>query len=174
MTGHVITLGKVVGVFGIKGWVKIQSFSSPLENVFSYKDWTLEFPDHTQKQIKLREGRSQGKGLVAALDGVNDRESAQFFVGAEIKIGKEKLPQLEAGDFYWHQLEGLDVMTVEGVLLGKVGHLMETGANDVLVVKTCQGSLDERERLIPYLPEHVVTGVKLGEGCITVDWDPEF
>ena len=174
MTDHVVTLGKVVGVFGIKGWVKVQSFSSPLENVFSYKAWTLELPDHTLKQIKLREGRNQGKGLVAALEGVNDRESAQLLVGAEIRVGKDKLPQLEAGEYYWYQLEGLDVMTGDGVLLGKVSHLMETGANDVLVVRACQGSLDERERLIPYLPDQVVTSVALGDGRITVDWDPEF
>ncbi len=174
MADDVVTLGKVVGVFGIKGWVKVQSFSSPIENVFSYKAWTLELPDHTRRHIKLREGRNQGKGLVAALEGVDDRESAQLLIGAEIKMDIDKLPRLEDGEFYWFQLEGLNVLTSEGVWLGKVDHLMETGANDVLVVRACQGSVDERERLIPYLPGQVVASVELGEGRMTVDWDPEF
>ncbi|WP_020409023.1 ribosome maturation factor RimM [Hahella ganghwensis] len=174
MTSQEVVLGKIVGVFGIKGWVKVQSFSSPIENVFSYKSWTLEFPDSSRKQVSLQEGKPQGKGLVASISGVADRDVARSLVGSTIKVPVEQLPELSQGDYYWYQLEGLKVTTTQGEKLGVLDHMMETGANDVMVVKPDQGSIDGRERLIPYLPEQVVQSVALDEGLITVEWDPEF
>ncbi|OZG70645.1 ribosome maturation factor RimM [Hahella sp. CCB-MM4] len=174
MSDHEVVLGKIVGVFGVKGWVKVQSFSSPIENIFSYKSWVLEFPDSSRKQSKLREGKRQGKGLVASLEGVADRDEARMLVGSVIKVAIDQLPELEQGDFYWYQLEGLEVSTVQGEKLGVVDHLMETGSNDVMVVKPTQDGIDERERLIPYLPGQVVQNVELEKRLITVDWDPDF
>jgi 16S rRNA processing protein RimM len=84
------------------------------------------------------------------------------------------LPELPSGEYYWYQLEGLDVFTVSGECLGKVHHLMETGSNDVVVVRATSGSIDQRERLIPYLPDQVVQQVDLDQGRMVVDWDPEF
>ena len=99
------------------------------------------------------------------------------YQGTEIAIRKEQLQELEAGDYYWHQLEGLQVIAggeQDPVLLGAVSHMMATGGNDVMVVRPCEGSIDERERLLPYLPEQVIKQVDLAAGKVLVDWDPEF
>ena len=92
----------------------------------------------------------------------------------DIAIESSLLPALGEGDFYWSQLEKLEVLTESGVKLGKVSHLIATGANDVLVVKGQEGSVDRKERLIPYLPDQVIKDINLEEGTIRVDWDPEF
>ena len=65
-------------------------------------------------------------------------------------------------------------MLEEGVKLGRVDHLIETGSNDVLIVKPTPDSMDDKERLIPYLPDQVIKSVNLESGLLTVDWDPEF
>jgi 16S rRNA processing protein RimM len=120
----------------------------------------------------------QGKGLVAQLRGCTDRDMALRFARADIAVERSALPQLEQDEYYWHQLEGLRVYAKSGdgsrVLLGRVDHLVETGANDVLVVKPDTGSLDQRERLIPWVPDDVVLKVDLAQGEMLVDWDPEF
>src|SRR5690554_1838604 len=115
--------------------------------------------------------------LPILLKGIDDRELARSYGGAEIRVPTELLPELPEGEFYWHQLEGLEVFTVDGECLGKVHHLLETGSNDVLVVHATASSIDQRERLIPYLPDlpdQVVKGVDLENSRIVVDWDPEF
>ncbi|MGL6250402.1 MAG: ribosome maturation factor RimM, partial [Billgrantia desiderata] len=110
--------------------------------------------------------------------GVDSREAAERVAGAEILLPKAELPQLEGDEYYWHQLEGLTVVTREGVVLGRVAYLFETGANDVMVVKgDPQGeppAIDDRERLLPFLPDEVIVAVDLAGGTMTVDWDPEF
>ena len=111
---------------------------------------------------------------MAKLAGVDDREIARQYCGMDIAIEKSLLPELGDGDFYWSQLEKLDVLTESGEKLGKVSHLIATGSNDVLVVKGNADSIDRKERLIPYLPDQVVKEINLEEGTIRVDWDPEF
>ena len=123
---------------------------------------------------RVRCGKRQGKGLVAHIAGVDDRTLAESYKGLEVAVAADSLPQLEEGDYYWRQLQGLQVWCQDGedkrVLLGTVDYLIETGANDVLVVKACEGSIDDRERLIPYLPGDVVTRVDLEQAVIEVDW----
>ena len=117
--------------------------------------------------------KAQGKGLVAHICGVDDRTLAEGYRGLEVVVPASALPPLPTGDFYWRDLQGLSVWCQDGaekVLLGRVDYLIETGANDVLVVKACEGSIDERERLIPYLPGDTVTRVDLEEALIEVDW----
>lgn len=166
-------IGRISAVFGVKGWVKVHSFTEPMDNILGYKRWTLSL-NGVRRQYDVLEGRPQGRGLVARLRGVDDRDQAQALCGAEILIGREELPDLPEGEYYWYQLEGLVVTTVNGQRLGVVDHLMETGANDVLVVRGDAQSVDQRERLIPYLPEQVVTEINLTEGSLIVDWDPDF
>jgi 16S rRNA processing protein RimM len=123
--------------------------------------------------IEFDAGRRQGRGLVAHIAGVDDRTLAESYKGLEVAVPADSLPQLEQGDYYWSQLQGLQVWCQDGedkVLLGSVDYLIETGANDVLVVKACEGSIDQRERLIPYLPGDVVTRVDLDEAVIEVEW----
>lgn len=165
-------LGKITSVYGVKGWVKIYSFTDPIENILQYRRWTLK-KDGVERVVGLSAGKKHGKGLVACIDGCNDRELAQQYCGSLIVVSSEELPELEEGEFYWHQLEGLSVKTVEGVDLGTVSHLIETGSNDVMVIKGSRGDA-KKERLVPYLPGQVVTDIDLEEKTITVDWDPEF
>ena len=165
-------LGKITSVYGVKGWVKIYSFTDPIDSVLEYRSWTLK-KDGVSKVVKLSTGKKHGKGLVAWIEGCNDRELAQQFCGSFITVATDELPDLEDGEYYWHQLEGLSVRTIEGLSLGTVSHLIETWSNDVLVVKGDRGDA-KKERLIPYLPGQVVSDIDLEERTITVDWDPEF
>ena len=165
-------VGRIGGVYGVKGWVRIHSFTEPAENLLAYKNWTI-LRQGKWETICIDEGRRHGKGLVAHLKGVDDRDRAEALKGSEIAVPMAELPELVEDEYYWHQLQGLSV-TCAGELLGQVDHLIETGANDVMVVKPCEGSRDQRERLIPWLRGSVVKDIDLPTGNIQVDWDPEF
>lgn len=171
-----LTAGKITGAHGIKGWVKIHSYTDPEENLFGFGAWRLQRRGALLKSVEFDAWRRQGKGMVAHIVGVDDRTEAESLRGVEIVVAAGRLPTLAEGDFYWHQLQGLQVWgrepgsSAERVLLGTVDYLIETGANDVLVVKASEESIDERERLIPYLPGEVIKRVGLEEAVIEVDW----
>lgn len=167
-----IVLGKITSVHGVRGEVKIYSFTDPIDNLLDYSQWTLR-RDGEVKQVELVSGRLQGKVLVAKLKGLDDREVARTFAGFDICVPRALLPDLAEDEFYWYQLEGLKVIDQLGQLLGKINHLLETGANDVMVVKPCAGSLDDRERLLPYTAQCVLK-VDLAAGEMQVDWDADF
>lgn len=169
---ELIVLGKIFSVHGVRGEVKVYSFTDPLDNVLDYPRWTLT-RDGEVKQVEVASGRVQGKFLVVKLKGLDDRDVARTYAGFEIRVPESELPELEEDEFYWHQLEGLSVINQDGQLLGKVDHLLETGANDVMVVKPCTGSLDNRERLLPYT-EQCVQAIDLDAGEMRVDWDADF
>lgn len=169
---QLITVGRIGAAFGVRGWLRVHSFTTPPDALFNYQPWYIKTRQGL-RQIVVREWQDQAKGPVASLEGYNDPESARELSRLEILVDKSVLPTLDAGDYYWHQLEGLRVISeYEGqrLDLGNVDSLLETGANDVLVVK----GTGQRERLIPYLPERVVKEVNLLAGTITVEWDPEF
>ena len=167
-----LVIGRISGVFGIKGWVKIHSHTEPVENLLGYKNWTIQRQGEWES-IRIDAGKRHGKGLVAHLDGVDDRSQAEALKGCDIAVPMTELPELAEEEYYWHQLEGLSVECA-GELLGQVSEIMATGANDVIVVKPCEGSRDQRERLIPWLRGSVVKKVDLPGASIQVDWDPEF
>lgn len=162
-----LELGKISGVFGVQGWVKIFSWTDPREGIIEYSPWLLHHRGEW-REIELEAGQRQGKMVIAKLAGVDDRDQAMLLNGAVIAVPAERLKKLKKDQFYWRELEGLQVINAAGVHLGVVDHLMETGANDVLVVK------GDRERLIPYTPGHAVQKVDLKAGVINVDWDPDF
>lgn len=168
-----ITLGKLTSVFGIKGWVKVYSYTDPMENLLRYPQWQLRLQGKLTT-IRQLEGRKHGKGLIAKLEGVDTPEAARLLAGAEILVGAEELPELPAGEYYWSQLLGLQVVNQHKQLLGRVHSLLETGANDVLVVRPCPGSLDQQERLLPWLLPEVILEVDLSAAQIRVDWDADF
>lgn len=172
-----VTVGCIGAAHGIKGWVKLNSYTQPIDNLLAYPEHYIQRAGKWQK-IEFDQGRRQGKGLIAHIIGCDDRDMTAVYARAEIAVAKEQLDTLESGEFYWHQLEGLKVFTVAGgdsrQLLGVIDHLIETGSNDVLVVKACQGSIDKQERLIPYRPDDVVQEIDLEKACVVVDWDPEF
>lgn len=167
-----IVLGKITSVHGVRGEVKVYSFTDPIDNLLDYRYWTLRRGDEI-RQVELARGRLQGKLLVAKLKGLDDREEARTFADFEICVPRSLLPQLAEGEYYWYQLEGLKVINQVGQLLGKIDHLLETGANDVMVVEPCAGSLDDRERLLPYT-EQCVLEIDLDAGEMRVDWDADF
>ncbi|MBS3803117.1 MAG: ribosome maturation factor RimM [Oleiphilaceae bacterium] len=166
-------VGRITAVFGIKGWLKVYSYTDPLDGILGYRNWTAVF-EGKRVPLKLEEGRRHGPGIVVKLKGIDDRNIAMTYCGADIVVPTTDLPALPEGEFYWHQLEGLRVETLDGQELGSVSHLIETGSNDVLVVQSTETSIDQRERLIPYLPEDAVSRVDLAEGLLLVDWDPEY
>ncbi|MBK8973795.1 MAG: ribosome maturation factor RimM [Hahellaceae bacterium] len=170
-----ITAGKIVGVFGVKGWLKVKAFTEAPDGLFDYSPWLLQPSDGGPlKEWRVSEGKITDKGMLVAFEGLSDRELAKSLVGSLVLVDKQQLPELGEGEFYWHQLEGMTVVTVQGVNLGKVSHLMETGANDVVVIVGDEAAVDRRERLLPYIPDDVIVAVDLESRVITVDWDPEF
>ena len=163
-----VLLGNVTGGHGVKGWVKVASFTEPREALLGYSPWRLcggEGAGGYVKEARVLGGRTQGRQLLAQLEGVADRDQAEALRGWQIRLPKERLPELPEGEFYWFQLEGLPVRNLQGELLGKVARLLPTGANDVLVVQPMPGSLDDAERLIPYVDGQVVKSVQLGTGA---------
>lgn len=163
-----VTLGRISGAYGVKGWVKVYSETSPRENILAYAPWDLVRSGRRQR-VDVVTGRPQGRILVARLEGCDDRNAAEALVGAEIQVPRSRLPgDLAEGEYYWADLVGLRVETLEGVELGRIARLFETGANDVIVVE------GERERLLPYIWQQVVREVDLAAGVMLVDWDPDF
>jgi len=179
-----VVLGRINGLFGVRGWVKIYSHTAPRDGILAYPEWQLGRRGEW-RAVEVLDGREQGKGIIARLAGVDSCEAAEAWIGAQIAVPREALPEDGDGSVYWADLIGLRVVNRGGVELGRIDHLFATGANDVMVVR------GERERLIPwvsaatgaamrdaeYLPaeiEPVILDVNLGAGVVTVDWDADF
>jgi len=165
-----VVLGKVVGLYGVQGWIKIESYTRPRDKIFTYGNWQIG-TEEGWTQRSITSGRAQGQGLVAKLQEISDRDDARALIGAIIAVPRSQLPPTTEGEIYWADLEGCAVVNRVGIELGKVSHLLETGANDVLVVK----QIDDAgiERLIPYI-DNVIDRVNLDSKIIQVDWDENF
>ena len=164
--------GKIGGCYGVRGWVKIRAFTDPQENLLDYKSLFIKDKNSIEPLI-FDIGRIHGKGLIAHINGVDNRERAEQFCGKEILLDASSLPELGEGDYYWRQLIGLRVWCICSdrlLLIGIVDHLLDTGANDVLVVSPCEGSVDLVERLIPYKLGDIVKRIDLVAGVIEIDW----
>lgn len=173
---NLVSVGRITTVFGVKGWLKVHSNTEPAESILDYNPWWLK-TRHGVKQVEIDEGRPHGNAFVVHIKGLDDRDLARDYCQVDIAVERDQMPELADGEFYWHQLEGLEVISdFEGrsIRLGKVQRLMETGANDVLVIKGDADSVDQDERLIPYVPEQFVKSIDLVAGEIIVDWDPDF
>lgn len=171
-----LDMGRIAGVYGVKGWLKVMSFTEPPEQLFAYSPWWLKTA-HGVKAVEIDASRAQGKGFVVHIEGLDDRDQAAQLSGVTVAVERRLLPELEEGDYYWHELQGLRVLSHwqgQSYNLGRVARLMETGANDVLVIAPSEQSMDDRERLVPYVPGQFVRSVDLAGHCILVDWDPEF
>ena len=165
--GDKMLVGKITAAYGIKGWVKIHSFTSPKENIVSYLPWNLELGSKAL-QLDVLELREHGKGLVARLDTVDDRNAAEAIVGAEIFVDRSCFEDLADDEFYWDELIGLEVTDMSGQSLGKIDSILETGANDVLVIE------GEKRLLVPYVFGDVIKLVDLETGKVCIDWlEPE-
>lgn len=161
-----LVIGKIGSAYGVKGWVKVYSFSDDRLSILQYNPWYLADGDDW-KAIKLEDGRAHGKGIVAKLEGYETPETVRLLASKEIAIKREHLAPLTQGEYYWADLEGLTVINQNNVVLGKIAYLMETGANDVIVFKDEAG----KEHALPYLPGRVVKEIDLNQGVMHVDWD---
>ena len=159
-----MVLGRIDGLFGVKGWVKVYSYTEPREAVLDYKDWLLS-RDGRWQRVVLAEGKRHGKAVIARLEGIEDRDAAAELTGSDIGVDRDALPNPGEGHYYWADLEGLTVVHKDGTELGRVAYLMATGANDVLVVD------GPSERLIPFVPGDVILDVDIAAGVIRVDWE---
>lgn len=162
-----VIVGRLGGPYGIKGWVKVFSHTRPQNTLLDYDPWYIKDSDGW-KVFEIEDLKQQSKGIVVKFSGVDDRDAALLFRNRDIAISKTQMAELPHGEYYWSDLTGLRVETIEGVELGIVDHLVETGANDVLVVK------GDRERLIPFVLDQVVRSIELESGEMKVDWDPDF
>jgi len=163
--GRVI-IGRINGVYGTAGWVRVFSHTRPRDNIFSYSPWLVATPDGWEERALL-EARVQGKGLIARLAGVTDRDAARALMDRDIAVYRRQLPALPEGEYYWCDLIGRRVVNLQGEDLGEVTDIRETGANDVLVVE------DGGRHLIPLVMENVVREVDPAGDRIVVDWDAD-
>ncbi len=165
-----ILLGHISGLFGVKGWVKVFSYTSPRAQIIAYKEWHLG--EHKQDMLRLEAGQTHKDGVIAKLVGIDDRDQATNLLQQEIWVNQRALPELAQGEYYWHQLIGCQVIDTDGHIIGQVRDLIETGANDVLIVKALQDH--KREHLIPYIREQVIKSIDLDSGQIIVEWDLNY
>lgn len=165
-----IIVGKVGRHYGTKGWVKVYSYTRPIENILCYARWLLMKCENSTSGmlVHVTSVKQQAKNLLAKLEGVEDRETAQQLTGKWIAIEQSQLDPPLPGEYYWEDLVGLSVINHEGTGLGVVDHLIETGANDVLVVRQTNGT-EADERLIPWSPK-TIANVNIDGGYIRVNW----
>jgi len=164
-----VPVGKISGAFGVKGWVKIYSLTDPRENILSYSPLYLSLKG-AWVEVKVVEGRLQGKGVVMSLDGVTDRDQVLPLVGVEIAIAKTQIKPAGKDEYYWSDLIGMSVVNLQDEQFGQVESLLENGAHDVLVVV----NKDKTERLIPFVLDDIVELVDLSNNLIRVDWELDY
>lgn len=162
-----VIVGKLGSSYGVKGWIKVNSFTDPLDNLLDYSPWYVErqgkwFP------LNVLEGRLYGKGLIVHLEGYDTPEDVKHLAGLSLAVERGQFPELDEGEFYLDDLEGLRVETLNNVFLGTVSQVITTGAHEVLVIT------GERERMIPLVMDIYIKKVDVEKGLILVDWDPDF
>ncbi len=169
-----VVLGKFGAVYGINGWLKVNSYTDVPEGIFDYTPWQIQLQGNW-RQVQISGKKRHGNGLIVKLAEVSDRDQAQLYVNADIAVERSALPQLAEGDYYWRDLMGMAVVNEAGYHLGEVVDMMETGSNDVLVVKANKSdAFGKTERLLPFLTDSVIKEVNNAERRILVDWDPDF
>jgi 16S rRNA processing protein RimM len=169
-----IVMGKFGATYGIRGWLKVFSYTDNAESIFDYTPWYIN-----QKgkwvEFNVESWKRHNNGMVCKLEGLEVREEAHTLTNFEIAVDPASLPELSEDEFYWRELFGMQVVTTKGYSLGEVTDLLETGSNDVLVVKAnLKDAFGQKERLIPYLEEQVIKKVDREAQRIEVDWDPGF
>ena len=162
---QLIMLGYISAVHGVRGWVKVHSYTEPRHSVLKYTPWLL---DNGSSTVKVLATKNLPKTVVAKLDGIDSIEQARSMIGKTVSVVRAQLEVLPENEYYWTDLIGLRVINLEGTELGKVKSLMATGANDVLVVD------GDQERLVPFVMEQYIKTVDIPGGKIVVNWDPDF
>lgn len=169
MSADYVVLGQISGVFGVKGWVKVFSYTEPREAIADYSDVLLKQDDVWQPAV-ITTGQRQGKTVVLKFAGIDDRDQAAALIQQDIAVERAELSDLSDGEYYWTDLAGCTVKNIAGVELGTVKELLETGANDVLVVKSTTGQ-QPNQQLIPWVQPDIVQQVDIANRQILVDWE---
>lgn len=172
---QMIVIGRVGAPYGVKGWVRVHTFTDPPENLLDYAPWWLNAasnrdsppldPQQGWKKVAVIEARAHQQGFVAHLTGVEDRTAAERMQGVWIGVQADQLAATAEDEYYWRDLVGLAVFNGAGRRLGTVDRLFETGAQDVMVVKG-----DTGETLIPF-HRNFVLEVDLPQKRLLVDWE---
>ncbi len=174
-TDDYILLGEISGVSGLKGWVKVFSHTSPRLQITEYKQWFLQKKGSDQWQtVLLKGGKAQGKNIIASIEGVQYRDQAEALIGSTIAVSSDQLGNLPKGEYYWKDLIGLNVENTEGVKLGKIDWLFNTGSNDVITIKGNNAEGENVEHLVPYIIDDYVISVSLEDSLMVVNWDADF
>lgn len=172
MRSHVV-MGKVVSSYGVRGWLKIQTYTAAVDALLDYPQWTLRGKEHEQT-YRLIEGRKQGKCLVASLEGIADRETAAALRGVLVSVPREALPKLADDEIYFADLIGLQVINRENTVLGTIDDVREYGAQPVLHVRLSDETTEKApEILIPFVDAYI-DAVTPEESCVRVDWQPDY
>jgi 16S rRNA processing protein RimM len=163
---RIVTLGKIAGTFGVQGWIKVQSFTDPPENIFEYENWRIRRRGEWEP-VTIEDGRVTAKGVLAKLQGVETPEDARLYAGAEIGVARSELPATAPGEYYWSDLEGLEARTPTGAVLGRIDHFRSSPGSDIVVVR------GEREHWIPFVKDRIVK-VDLEAGHVVFDWAADW
>jgi 16S rRNA processing protein RimM len=159
-------MGRIVAPFGVKGWIKVEPWTAAAQNLLAYPAWWIGEGEDWQER-KVGESRTQGRMVVARFDGCADRDAAVALRGKQVAVPRAQLPRPQPNEYYWADLIGLRVVNEAGQDFGQVVRILETGANDVLVV---QGG---RERLIPFIAD-TIAAIDLQGGLMRVNWDADY
>jgi len=164
---RIVILGKVVGTFGVKGWLKISSYTEPATNILDYEMLLINAGPAGWNEIRVEDGRETDKGVLAKLAGIESPEAGRLRIGAELGVRRSEMPETAAGEYYWSDLEGLEALNVEGEVLGQVDHFRTTPAGTVVVIHGTQ------ELWVPFVKERIVK-VDIAAGRIVLDWTVDW
>jgi 16S rRNA processing protein RimM len=168
-TDKVVVLGRIVGAFGIGGWVKVESFTEPPQNILRYPVWQLVLKGQSQARKHL-EGRMTAKGVQVRIEGVADRTDAELWRGADIGVARSELPTLKAGEYYWDDLIGLQARSPNGEVLGNIVDIRATPAHPVLLVRGAAVEAGKPvEYWVPLAPQYLKS-VDLEQRTATLEW----
>lgn len=167
-----ITLGKIAGVYGVRGWIKIHSLSRPVENLLRYRRWWIARGDGFETQVL--DGKAHAGSLIALISGpdgqpIEDRDIAASLIGSDIQVERSAFPKLPKGQYYWVDLIGLNVFNEQDEALGVVVDMTSNGAQDVLVLRQ-----DDVERMIPFVHGPIVKSVDMAARRIVCDWQLDY
>ncbi len=170
-----VVMGHITGAFGIRGWIKVSPYTEVIDSLLDYSAWWLRRNEGEWHKVEITKGHTAGDTLTVKLKECADRNEAAKYRGMQIAIPRDQFPDLSENDteaYYWSDLIGLEIVNIQGEKLGKVTELLETGANDVLIVHDADSS-NKKERLIPYI-ESVIKEIDIASSRIIVDWGSDY
>lgn len=169
-----LVIGQFGRPYGIQGWIKLFSFTEISESIFKYKPWCIK-QSNLFKLIKIKNWKKNNKVIIVKVDGINNRIQAEIIKNKKIFIDSNNLTKLESGSYYWKDIIRCTVINTDNYILGTVKEILETGSNDVLVIRSNINDIFKiKERLIPWLETKIIKNIDIYKKIIKVEWDPSF